>query len=105
MTKEVYLEMCATMGTEPIEEEIPVEHEDLLADVQEALNIYSKLRDEWDTMNGVYLGKNFTSLLDIFTIYGVAIEDRKTVLDLINIIDVHRSKVLNKKKAKAKVGP
>lgn len=100
MTKEVYLEMCKTMGNTPIEEEIPIDFEDLIADVQDALNIYSKLRDEWDTMNGIYLGKNFSSLLDILTVYEVAEEDRRVIIDLINIIDIYRSKVLNKKKDK-----
>lgn len=94
----MYLDMCESLGTEPKEDEIPVEYEDLLADVHEALNIYSKLRDEWDTMNGVYLGKSFVGINDIFHLYGVPEEDRRTVFELINTIDAARAKILNKKK-------
>jgi hypothetical protein len=85
------------LGSEPLEEEIPVEYEDLASDVQEAFNIYSKLRDEWDSMNGVYLGKNYTGILDMFELYEVPKEDRRTIFELLNIIDTHRIKLINDK--------
>jgi len=97
MTKALYLEMCETLGNEPIDEEIPIEYDDLLSDVQEALNIYSKLRDEWDTMNGVYLGKNYIGIMDIFELYEVPMEDRRVIFDLLNTIDSCRAKVINAK--------
>lgn len=100
MTKETYFEMCEMLGSEPIKEEIPVEYEDLLVDVQEAMGIYSKLRDEWDTMNGVYLGKSYSGILDIFEILEVLPEDRKTVFSLIGMIDGIRSAVLAENKPK-----
>lgn len=100
MTKETYFEMCEMLGSEPIKEEIPVEYEDLLMDVQEAMGIYSKLRDEWDTMNGVYLGKSYSGILDIFEILEVLPEDRKTVFNLIGMIDSIRSAVLAENKPK-----
>ena len=100
MTKEAYFEMCEMLGSEPLAEEIPVEYEDLLVDVQEAMGIYSKLRDEWDTMNGVYLGKSYSGILDIFEILGVLPEDRKTVFNLIAMIDSIRSAVLAENKPK-----
>lgn len=102
MTKEAYFEMCEALGSEPLESEIPVEYEDLFVDVQEALGIYYKLKDEWDTMNGNYLGKSYAGILDIFTILGVSEEDRKTVFDLIGIIDTHRSKAIADAKANMK---
>lgn len=101
MTKEAYFEMCEMMGSEPDPNEIPVEFDDLFVDVQEALGIYSKLRDEWDTMNGVYLGKNYSGILDIFTILDVPVEDRKTMFELIGIIDKHRSEAIAAKKPKS----
>jgi hypothetical protein len=91
MSKEAYFEMAETMGFDPVEEDIPVEYDDLLVDVQEALEIYSKLRDEWDTMNGVYLGKSYAGLGDILDILAVPQEDRKTLFNLIGVIDKHRS--------------
>lgn len=102
MTKEAYFEMCETLGSEPIEEEIPVDFEDLISDVQEAMGIYFKLRDEWDTMNGTYLGKSYAGILDIFIILDVPIEDRKTMFELIGIIDFHRSKAISDAKPKTK---
>ena len=102
MTKDDYFEMCEALGSEPLEEEIPVEYEDFCLDVQEALGIYQKLRDEWDTMNGVYLGKNYVGLLDILELLEVPVEDRRTQFELIGIIDRHRSKAIADAKPKTK---
>lgn len=100
MTKDAYFEMCEALGSEPLEEEIPVEYEDFFIDVQEALGIYYKLRDEWDTMNGVYMGKNYGGILDIFYILDVPVEDHKTMFGLIGIIDSHRSQAIAAAKPK-----
>lgn len=101
MTKEAYFEMCEALGSEPIEDEIPVEFSDLFIDVQEAINIYGKLRDEWDTVNGNYLGKSYSGIIDIFTILEVPVEDHKTMYNLISIIDTHRSKSIADNKPKS----
>ena len=100
MTKDAYFELCDALGTEPVESEIPVDYDDFHIDVQEALGIYSKLKDEWDTMNGNYLGKSFAGILDIFTILEVPVEDHKTIFNLISIIDTHRSKAIMDAKPK-----
>jgi len=100
MTKDAYFELCDALGTEPVESEIPVDYDDFHIDVQEALGIYSKLKDEWDTMNGNYLGKSFAGILDIFTILEVPVEDHKTMFNLINVIDLHRSKAIMDAKPK-----
>jgi hypothetical protein len=100
MTKTAYFEMCDMLGTEPREEDIPVEYDDLYVDIQEALNIYSKLKDEWDAMNGIYLGKSYSGILDIFNILEVPVEDRRVMFDLIGSIDKVRSKALEAKRPK-----
>jgi hypothetical protein len=94
--------MCEALGTEPLEEEIPVEFEDFLLDVQEALGIYQKLRDEWDYMGGNYIGKNYTGLLDILELLDVPVEDRRTQYELIGIIDRYRSQAIANSKPKTK---
>lgn len=94
MSKSHYFEMCEALGSEPLEEEIPVEYEDLNDDVKLAFGIYSKLKDEWDTVNGNYLGKTYVGIVDIFDILEVPIEDRRTMFDLIGVIDQHRSAAL-----------
>lgn len=100
MTKESYYELCEMLNSQPLESEIPVEYGDLPIDVQEALDIYYKLKDEWDTMNGMYLGKNYSGLSDIFDILGV--EDKKTMFNLIGTIDKHRSEAIEESKSKEK---
>jgi hypothetical protein len=85
------------MGNEPVESEIPVEYDDLSLDVQSALGIYGKLRDEWDYMNGTYLGKNYVGFLDILELLDVPKEYRRSMFDLVGTIDDHRIKA---KKAK-----
>ncbi len=100
MTKTAYYDMCEMLGSEPLLEEIPVEYQDFLIDVQEALGIYHSLKDEWDAMNGIYLGKSYAGILDIFTILEVPVEDHKTMYKLIGIIDNHRSKAISDAKPK-----
>ena len=102
MTKEAYFEMCEALGTEPVDDEIPIDFEDLYIDVQEAMGIYHKLRDEWDTMSGSYLGKNYVGLVDILELLEVPVEDRRTQYELIGIIDAHRSKAIADARPKSK---
>ena len=94
MTKEAYFEMCEALGSEPIDSEIPIDYSDLPVDAQEALQIYNKLRDEWDGFNGIYMGKNYAGILDIFNILDVPVEDRRTMFELINMIDLHRKNAI-----------
>ena len=103
MTKEAYFEMCEALGNDPIEEEIPVEIDDFPEEIQEAISIYYKLRDDWDTMNGVYMGKSYTGLGDILDILEVEKVDRKYLLECIAIMDSARSKVLTAQRPRQEV--
>lgn len=102
MTKDAYFDMCEMLGSEPIESEIPVDFNDLPIAAQQAFSIYSKLRDEWDFMSGNYLGKSYAGILDILTLLEVPVEDRRTMFELITIIDGHRSKAIADSKPKTK---
>ena len=62
MTKEQYLMMCEQLGNEPIPEEIPMEYGDFPGIVQEAMQIFSILPDNWEGMSGTYMGKDYTIL-------------------------------------------
>ena len=88
MTKEQYFEMCEMLGSEPLEEQIPVELADLPLEVQEAYRVYVLLNDNWDSFGGNYLGKNMSGLLDIMNI--LEIEDKVTILNIIQILDRNR---------------
>lgn len=105
MTKDSYFELCEALGNEPLEEEIPVEYDDFPVEVQEAIGIYYKLRDEWDGMNGVYMGKSFAGFADILNIMEYPEEDRKYLLDWIAIMDATRSKMYKDMKPKDKPKP
>lgn len=98
MTKDTYFEMCEMMGSEPIPEEVPVEFEDLHLDVQEAFGLYQMLQDNWDTMNGNYIGKIYTGLIDILNLYEV--EDKKMMFSLVRKIDEFRAKAIKAAKPK-----
>lgn len=96
MTKESYFEMCEMLGTEPKDDEIPIEYEDLYDEVQEAISVYNMLQDQWDTMNGLYLGKILSGIVDILDI--AQVEDRQTCYKIIQLLDSNRSKIINDKK-------
>lgn len=95
MTRDKYFEMCEMLQAEPIEEEIPIEFEDLHEEVQEALILYNMLQDNWDTMNGVYLGKVMIGIYDLFEL--MEIEYPKSCYYIIGVIDRTRGDILNKK--------
>jgi hypothetical protein len=95
MTKDQYFEMCEMMGTDPIDEEIPLEYADLPDEVQEAMTVYNMLQDNWDDMNGVYMGKVMAGVSDVFNIVGI--EDPKTIYFILNLLDRQRSEILNAK--------
>lgn len=100
MTKEAYFEMCEALGSQPIEEEIPAEMDDFPVEVQVAIHVYNKLRDEWEGMSGTYMGKSLVGLKDILDIYEIPFEDRRYLLDWINVMDIERSKAFNAAKEK-----
>ena len=83
------------VGSEPKEDEIPVEFEDLNDDVQYAISVYNMLQDNWDSMNGHYLGKSMAGISDVFSIMDVT--DHKSCFFIIQILDRVRSEIINKK--------
>lgn len=96
----MYFEICEQMGSEPIEEEIPVDMEDFPIEIQQVLNIYFKLRDEWDGMSGSYMGKSYAGLGDILDIHGIERADKEYVLDWLTAIDRIRSKIIESAQSK-----
>lgn len=96
----MYFEICEQMGSEPIEEEIPVDMEDFPIEIQQVLNIYFKLRDEWDGMSGSYMGKSYAGLGDILDIHGIEKADKEYVLDWLTTIDRIRSKIIESAQSK-----
>lgn len=102
MTRQTYFELCEAMGNEPIEEEIPVEFDDFPLEVQQAFAVYRMLRDEWDTMNGLYLGKSLIGIKDILEATEVEPDEQKFIIVLVRMIDQVRSNEINSKKLSEK---
>lgn len=100
MTKAQYFEMCEMMGFEPLEEQIPVEYEDLPLEVQEALHIYNNLQDSWDYMGGNYIGKDLSYFSSVLQMYQVPQQDHRMIYELIIYIDQIRAKQIQDKKPK-----
>lgn len=98
MSKEAYFEMCELLGTEPKDEDIPVELGDFPDLVQQMLNIYSILKDVWDPMGGNYLGKDFSIVFQLLDCYSIdSREEALIVLDLIQFVDSVRYKIIKAK--------
>jgi hypothetical protein len=105
MTKDQYFEMCAALGSEPIEEEIPVEISDFPTIIQEIFNIYYLLTDVWDGMSGTYQGKNTTIIFNLFELYKIDKEDQLVYLMYLHGIDNIRKRLINEKVKKQSEKP
>lgn len=99
VTKDSYFEMCEMLGEEPVEENIPIEFDDFPVEVQQALLVYKMMRDDWDSMAGIYLGKSFIGISDLMDTIEIESCDKKFITSLIRIIDKIRQDELNSKKA------
>jgi len=102
MTRDSYFELCEVMGTEPVQEEIPVEFDDFPLEIQQAFAVYRMLRDEWDTMNGLYLGKSLIGIKDVLEATEIEPDEQKFIIVLVRMIDNVRSNEINTKKLSEK---
>lgn len=101
MDKQAYFEMCEMLGTEPLDEEIPLELDDFPELVQQALHIYSYLPDIWEGMSGTFMGKDLSIIPLLFDAFSIDKEDVALILDFISTTDGIRKKNYSDKKAKA----
>ncbi len=69
------------MGWEPKEEELPQDGTNLSLECQQALTILNALPDNWEGMNGTWLGKDYSGLSAVMDIYQV--ESRREVFELL----------------------
>ena len=90
--------MCEMLGEPVVESNIPVEFDDFPLEVQQAFSVYRMLRDEWDTMNGNYLGKSLIGIKDVLEATEIDLQDQKFIVVLVRLIDDIRSNEINKLK-------
>lgn len=87
------------LGTEIIEEEMPTELSDLYYETRVAIKIHSFLKDVWDGMNGVYLGKSLEGLDILFDVYKVdTLPYKEYILNIINFVDYYIYQDIERKK-------
>lgn len=95
--------MCEALGSEPVEDQIPIEFDDLPTDVQYILQIYNLLQDCWDYMGGNYIGKSMSEFWKFMELDNIPVEDRKYYYELIVHIDsVRADQVRLQQKSKQK---
>jgi hypothetical protein len=97
MTKDKYFEMCEMMGSEPVDSEIPIELEDFPELVIQCFLIYRILPDIWDTMNGNYLGKDYSLIFSLFKLYSLDESEHLLSINFLQEMDACRSKVIAEK--------
>lgn len=85
------------MGSEPLEEEIPLERTDLLMDTQLAFSVYDKLQSNWEGFSGSYLGKDLSILPSLMEDYQIPLESRKYIWEVIPVIDHYVGKDIARK--------
>lgn len=94
------------MGSEPLEEEIPVDRGSLTRDTQLVFMLYDKLQSKWEGMSGSYLGKDLSILPTLFDLYDIEDYEKKYCLDIIPIIDNYLAEdIADKIKQKTKSKP
>ena len=81
MSADQYILMCEQMGWEPKEEDLPQDGSNLSLECQQALTILNALPDNWEGMNGTWLGKDYSGLSAVMDIY--EIESRREVFELL----------------------
>lgn len=101
MDKYEFLQMHEALGIEPLEEDIPPTLEDFLQDTLIVFDIYYLLKDDWDTFNGNYLGKQLDTLPMIYNMFEIGKEKQILYLSLLNII-IYENITIMSDKAKNK---
>jgi len=84
------------MGVEPKEEDIPQDPSTFSIEAQQALQMMNALPDLWEGMNGVWLGKNYNGLFDIFKLY--KIDNKREVFELLKVCEDELAKYYSQKR-------
>ena len=84
------------MGVEPKDEDIPKDPSDFSLEAQQALVIMNALPDNWDGMNGVWLGKDYSGLGDILEIYDIS--QKRDVFELLKVCEIELGKFYAQKR-------
>lgn len=84
------------MGVEPKDEDIPKDPSTFSLEAQQALTLLNSLPDNWEGMNGVWLGKDYSGLLDIMDIYNI--HEKREVFELLKTCEEELGKYYTQKR-------
>ena len=84
------------MGVDPKEEDIPKDPSTFSLEAQQALVVMNALPDNWDGMNGVWLGKDYSGLGDILDIFEII--NKREVFELLKICEEELGKFYTQKR-------
>lgn len=86
------------MGTEPVESEMPPTLSDFPELVQLTFNLYSLMRDQWDSMGGSYLGKDLGSIFEFFRLFKFELDSEQLLaISFMQQMDAIRAKLVSEK--------
>ena len=104
MTRDAYLDMCEQLGTNADDGILPIEYHELSNHTQDALSIFEYLQDNWDNMNGTYLGKDLSNIAFILELLHIEKSNWLIIYILLIRIINYRVKSINRRISnKAKV--
>ena len=105
ITPETYLRMEEQMGRTPDFSKMPPDYSDFPAYVHVAIDIYNSLPDLYSGgMSSIYVGKNYSSLDVMFSIYLVDKDERMQVFDVLKFLDSRAKEAAIKEAKKASKG-
>jgi hypothetical protein len=96
MTQEKYMEMCESLGTDPVPSEIPPAFSDLTFQSQDVMQIFMYLKDDWTSMGG-YVGKDLSNITKIFELFNIDKEDWLLYIEILQVIITEQTNYINKK--------
>lgn len=100
--KAEYFELCEALGTPPVDEEIPIDREDLFYETRWVLSIYDDMPDKWNTTAGVYMGKDMTILPLLFKLDNTPNYIKRYLLQILPVINKYVTEDINRQiKSKA----
>lgn len=86
--------MCEQLEKEPDPNEMPVTEAMFPLEVQQAFYVFSLMPDKWEGMAGSYMGKDWSALPALLSIYDI--EDKKTVTMFFKHIELEAMSQINK---------
>ena len=105
ITPETYIMMEQQMGREPDYSKMPPDYSDFPAYVHVAVEIFNSLPDLYSGgMSSIYVGKNYSSLEVMFSMYLVEQKDRMEIFDVLQFLDSRAKESALKEAQKAAKG-